>query len=118
MAGKLSGRAFVRINGDLLPTLEGAKINVGGMEREEVIGPTVLGFVEKPVAAVVECNIAHDSTTDLMALREITDATITFETDTGLTYMVAPAWITKPPELTAGGAEVALEFKGPPATQL
>lgn len=118
MAGKLTGRAFIRVDGDLLPTLEGAKINIGGLEREEVLGNEVLGFTEKPVAATVECTIAHSAATDLVALRNITDATVTFETDTGITYMVAPAWITKPPELTAGGAEVELEFKGPPATQL
>ena len=109
---KLLGRAYIKHDGNLLQTKEGASLNVGGVNREPVVGNQVHGYVEKVVAPTVECAITVNASTSLTALAKIDDATITFECDTGQTYVLRNAWLTEPPNMTAGesGGDVKLKF--------
>ena len=88
---------------------------LGGRERTAQVGHKVYGFSEKVVPSTVEFTLAHVGQDDLEGLADKTDATIEFETDTGDTYLVANAFSTKPPELTAGEGDVAMEYQGDPA---
>lgn len=114
---QITGIVFIKVNGQLLRSKEGAKLNFGGKERTAVTGFEVYGYAEKVVPATVECTLAHDSDTNVEELRDIVGATLEFETDTGKTYLVKNAFVTKPPELTGGEGELSLEFSGEPAIE-
>ncbi|HXG47686.1 MAG TPA: phage tail tube protein [Methylomirabilota bacterium] len=107
---QITGRVYVKVDGDLLRSKQGAKLMYGGVRREAVIGNQVDGFTEEAVAPEVECTISHAADTSLAKLAAIKDATLTFETDTGKTFVLRGAFLTDPPELTGGQGEVPLKF--------
>ncbi len=110
---QITGRAFIKHNGKLLRSKAGAKLNLGGVQRNTVKGDTgVHGFSEETAEPSIECTISHGADTSLSELADITDASITFETDTGKVYILRNAWVESPPELTAGEGEVPLRFVG------
>lgn len=111
MSNQITGRVFISINGKRLASKEGGKLGFGTVEREAVLGDSgVLGYSEKSTAPYVECTIAHKSDTSLKELQDTTDASITFEADTGKVYMLRNAWNAKAIEMDKG--EVALRFEG------
>lgn len=114
------GIAYIKIDGALLESMPGASIDLGGVMRTPVIGGNaVLGHSETPKEAVVECQIAVGRGTSLAQLQKITAATITFEADTGQTWIVREAVLAEPPKATAGdGGQVPLKFFGPPAEEM
>jgi hypothetical protein len=115
---QLTGIVYIKVNSELLQSLPGATLDVGGFERAAVKGYALYGFTEQFKEAMVSCTIAHGANTDLVAMRGWSDVTITFECDSGPTYTVARAFLTKPPVLTAGAdSNVALEFIGEVADQ-
>jgi hypothetical protein len=114
----VSGTCIVRIDGASIRSKAGAKIMLGGEERTEVYADgQFIGFASKPVVATITATLAHTSTSDLSALRDITDSSLIFETDSGVVFSVRNAFLTKPPELTGGEGDVAVEFKGQAAVQ-
>lgn len=100
---KRFGMAYIRVDGELLETMPGASIDIGGVERNNVDGDNeVLGFSERPVPAVIECEISMGPHTSLEKIRQITDATVTFECDTGQKYVCANAWVSNTLKATSG----------------
>ena len=81
---QVTGIAKVYVDGTLTRSKEGAKLITGGKERTAVVGHSLYGYTEKVAPAEVECTIAHMSDTDIIAMNDWVDATIKFETDTGL----------------------------------
>lgn len=116
--GQVTGTVYVNMNGKRLRSKEGASLDMGGFERTaQMSNGTVAGFSEKPVPAVVSCTLLHMSDTDLKEINDFQDGTVTFETDTGLTYIVNEAFTTKPCKLTGGEGEIECEFSGLPADE-
>mgnify|MGYP002622692294 CR=1 FL=1 len=111
---QVTGRAFIKHNGQLFRSQNGAKLMYGNNERTTVIGDNgVHGFTEKPGEPKIECTVSHTAETSLEELAAITDASITFETDTGKVYIVRNAWLANSLELTANeNGELPLEFAG------
>ena len=113
------GRAYIKVNGNLIESLPGAKLNVGGVKRNPVVGNTVHGYAEEVVPATVECEISVSGQTKIMDIAKYKQETLTFECDTGQTFVVKDAFLTEPPELTAQeGGKVPLKFAGNPADQV
>ena len=114
MAGKLFGRAFIRVNGSTMPTIAGTgKINLGGIERTAVNGDFgFLGSTEKTVNGEVECDVAVDAALDLQALGNTVEATITFECDSGQAFVLRNAVLAAPIELQSGDGKATLRFIG------
>lgn len=114
------GKAFIKVDGALLESMPGASLDVGGVTRNTVLGGNaVLGFAEAPKQAVLQCQIAVGAGTSLADLRAIKSATVTFECDTGQTYVIRNAWLVNPPVATDGeGGAVPLQFEGPPAEEM
>src|SRR6218665_2879848 len=115
MSGKKKalGRAFVRTNGKPLPTLPGAKLNPGGKERTPItLENGDVRYTEKLTHAEIEVDVAIDDETDIIALNEITEATITFEADTGQRYIMRNGFSTGPVNLSAGEGKGTLKFAG------
>lgn len=114
---QVTGIVKVYLNGSLQRSKEGAKLVMGGKERTPVTGHSVYGYAEKVVHATIEATLAHTADVDLEELRDLVDATVKFETDTGLSYLINNAFMTKPPELTGGEGDVAIEMAGDPALE-
>lgn len=111
MSNQVTGKVHISVNGKRLASKEGGKLGFGTVEREAVLGDSgVLGYSEKPTTPYIECTIAHKGDTSLKEFQDITDASITFESDTGKVYMLRNAWNAKAIEMDRG--EVALRFEG------
>lgn len=105
------GRATIKYNGNVLLTDKGAKLNMGGVERKPVEGDTVHGYAEECKAPFIDCNISLRKGDSLKEITDITDATVTFEADTGQVYTLINAWSSVPPEITAGeGGKIPVKF--------
>lgn len=113
-------RAQIKVNGGLLETLPGLKLKLGGNKRSPVVGNRgLIGYSEATEPAELDCEIALTPGTSLAQLRDITDATLTYEADTGQTYVVRNAFVTEAIEVSAGdGGKVALKFSGDPAQEM
>lgn len=114
---KVTGRVFVKINGSLQRSKAGASLDVGGFTRTSVMTHEVLGYTEEPKPSRCEFTLAHVADTDLIALRDLVDAEIEFECDTGVKYVVPKAWCVEPPKLTGGQGDVSVVLEGTPAFQ-
>ncbi len=113
---KLTGIVKILADGISLRAKDGAKIDIGGYEREAQYADGVLiGYTEKPIAATVTATLVHDATADLIKIRDMVNVTLIFKTDTGVSYTVRGAFCTKMPTLTGGNGEVEVEFMGNPA---
>lgn len=119
MPTQVLGRAFIRVNGTQLGTVPGtAKLSPGGVERTPVVTDQgYAGHTEKPVHAEVECDIVIDANTDIVALNKTTQATITFECDSGQVYIVRNASVATPVGAQAGDGKASAKFIGSPAEQ-
>ena len=107
------GRATIKYNGKTLLTEKGAKLNVGGIARKDVVGDEVHGYSEEMTAPFIDCTINVTKDTDLKALQDITDATVTFEGDIGSVWVLKNAWSSTPPEITAAeGGKCPVKFTG------
>ncbi|EJS83216.1 hypothetical protein AAUPMB_21772, partial [Pasteurella multocida subsp. multocida str. Anand1_buffalo] len=51
----------------------------------------------------------NNAETDVLALKDITNATIEFETDVGQTYLLANAWVVDAVTLSSKG-EIKIKF--------
>lgn len=113
------GKAFIKADSSLFETLPGAKIDIGGVTRNPVVGAnSVHGYAEQVKEATVECEISLGPDTRLAEIAAMSDVTIKFECDTGQVYVVRNAWLVEPPVLTEGeGGKVPLKFAGPPADE-
>lgn len=109
---QITGIVYVKVDGALQRSKEGAKIMLGGKERTAQVGHKVYGYAEKVVPATVEFTLAHVGGDDLIALQNKVDSNLEFITDTGDTFLVANAFSTKPAELTGGEGDAAFEFQG------
>ena len=114
------GKAFIKWDGKLLESMPDAKLSLGGVERMPVIGANAVhGFSEKIKESTLECTISVSAETRLAELAAIQDATVTFEADTGQTYIMRNAFLTEPPTVTAGeGGKVELKFAAPRAEEM
>jgi len=111
-------RAYIKVNGALLETLPGPKLKLGGSMRTPVVGNKVIGYTEQTEPAELECEVALTQGMSLAQLKDITDATLTYEADTGQTYVVRNAFVTASIDLTASEGKVALKFAGDPAEEM
>ncbi len=120
MSSKYLGRAFIRANGQTIASLPGtAKLNPGGVERTPVVGDYgMLGYTEKPVHAEVECDIAVGANTDLAALQNMVDGTVTFEGDTGQVWVVRRAATAGPIAVQSGDGKASIKFIGSAAEMI
>lgn len=109
-------RAYIKVNGALLSTLPGPKMGMGGNKRTPVMGDSkVLGYSETTEAGTLECAVPLTEGMSLAQLKDITDATLTYEADTGQTYVSRNAFVTDVLEVTAGDSgSVTLKFAGDP----
>jgi hypothetical protein len=114
--GQVTGVVKIHVNGALYRSKPGAKLKTGGKKREAVTGFQVYGFSESVEAAELDCTLAHMSDTDIEEINDLRNASLKFETDTGVSLLVTNAFTSEPCELASGG-DLTLKMMGDPATQ-
>lgn len=108
--GHLTGRAFISVGGKRLASKEGAKLDIGAMERTGESGDSgVLGYKEKTGLPFVECTIAHSAETSLQEFADMVDVTLSFDTDTKRSFVLRNAWRAGKVGMDKG--DVALRFE-------
>lgn len=116
---KKTGVILIKVSGKTLQAIPGVKVNMGGMERTEVIANgDVSGFFETPKGSMVSCTIPHDEGTNLAEIQAMTDVTIVINPDAGPSYQISHAFQSNVIELSDQGGGFAVEFKGPKAKKL
>ncbi len=117
---KRLGKAIIKVDGKVLESLPGAKLDIGGIERTTVVGANaVQGFYETPKPSKLEAEISVGRDTRLADIRSWDNVTVSFECDTGQMYVVQGGWCTNTPEVTASeGGKVPIAIEGPPAEEM
>lgn len=114
---KVWGQARVRINGQEYVTEPKASLELGGIARDSVEADNRAGlFTEKSVPSKLEASIIITPGLSLAVLNSIDDTTVTFEGDTGQTYVIGHAYNSEPVAINDGKAKVVL--MGPPAEEV
>ena len=110
------GRATITVNGTRLRSKNGATLLLGGVTRApEALDSGEVAFSESTAAPELSCNIALTRDTDIEALRNLTGATVVFESDTGKSWSIRDAFAV---DAITVGADVALKISGQPATEI
>lgn len=118
MTGKLFGRATIRADGQYLQTFEGATLDPGGVKRTPRPGANSAGgFTESMEPSKIECDVMMATGVSIASIQAIGDGTITFECDTGQTYVVNHGYCADPPQL-GGEGKLKCVFGGPPAEEI
>lgn len=100
------GRAYITAGGKRYNTKPGASLSFGGISREPVVGDGgVAGYQEKLDAPKVDCTIIHSPDISLKEIQDIKDATISFDTDNGRSYVISEAFNGPSPELSTEGVK-------------
>lgn len=114
---KFHGRATISIDGQTYRSRPGATLNLGGIAREaQALDSGEVGYVESTAPATVEFSIPLTNDLNVERLRYFTSANVVFQSDTGLSWLMASAFTTDPIALGSDG--LAFKMSGPPATQL
>ena len=117
---KIHGQATLRINGQVYESEDDATLKPGGFNNTPRMIGQKFHYSQTTLAASVVCKIPVTAETSLRELQEMNEAEVTFESDTGKTFIVRNAAQTRDLELTGGdsGGTVELEFMGEPAEEM
>ncbi|MEX2450909.1 MAG: phage tail tube protein [Rhodospirillales bacterium] len=116
---KRLGKAVIKVNGQVLESMPGATLNVGGTTRGERVTHDKVHFSESLAHGELSMEVLYAATTDLAALGKMDDVTMTFECDTGQSFIGNHWWLAQPPELSDGpDSRVSLVFRGNPAEEV
>lgn len=110
--GQILGEVTIRSNGKQLKTKKGAELNPGGFTRTPHKGPgKVWGHSKEYVEPTVTVVIAADEDVDVLEINAIDDATLTWEGDNGVDYMITKCSPQSPFTLSDSG-EIRGTFTG------
>lgn len=107
---KITGKGVLTVDGTRFAIENGATLNPGGVNRaaERHGGETY--YKEEEVPPTLEGNVLHTADTDIIALSNITDATVMFEADTGQKFLLRGAFTTEPVPLDSSSGKSALKM--------
>jgi hypothetical protein len=108
---KVTGIVYIRVDGKVVESEKGAKIIFGGFQRVlKKAGGRVIGYQEEYMEGGIECTVPHTANVDIDTMRDWVGATIKFETDTGVTWVITNAVTTDVLEMEDGN--IALKMGG------
>lgn len=107
---QVTGKAFITVKGKRRASREGATLKFGGGKRQaEMADSGVVGFSEGNGIPEVEFTLVHTAETSLAELQSMTNETVSFDTDTGKSYVISNAWCTGDLELSKGEVKVKMQ---------
>lgn len=108
---QVTGRVAITVKGKRIASKEGATLKYSNFSREGVVGDSgVIGFAEKSEIPEITCVVAHTSETRLSDFQDMKDETVSFDADSGTSYVLRNAFLADPLEISKG--EVKLRFLG------
>jgi hypothetical protein len=107
---RITGIAEITVDGTRLATENGATLDPGGYNREPERHGGDTYYKEDEVPPMLECNVLHTSETDILALSNITGATVVFKANTGQRFLLRGAFTTAPVPLDSGSGKSALKM--------
>lgn len=112
---KMTGICFIDINGSRIRSKPEAKFSPGGPIRESIMD--VNGHNGQATTEIkpgeVKFTIPHGNDVDIVALQALDEVPVTFQTDSGQTYLIRAAGVTDAIELS--GREIEVTMSGAPA---
>lgn len=107
------GTAYFYVDGQLYELAGTFKIDVGGVIRTAIAGPSgVVGFTERHEAPMVDAEIFDHPGLSITALRAMNDVTVQIRLNIGKTYQLYNAFQVDKLELDAEAGKFALRFSG------
>ncbi len=120
MAGqRRAGTLFLRIDGQLREIVGSFSYNLGAPKRDGLVGPDIVhGYKELPQIPMIEGEARDKDDLDVVALLNITDATITLELANGKTIALRNAWYAADGDIGTEEANIQLKFQGKSADEI
>lgn len=113
----IHGRATIQVNGKRYNTAQGATLDPGGPAGSPVVGDGgFAGTQYENTASQIECTILARDDVSLEELRNIKNASVTFDSDNGRSYTITEADLGATPKLSRDGWAVTLH--GQPAAEV
>lgn len=113
---QLTGVVKIRVAGTLVRSKKGAKLsNISGKTREVVEENGFKGFTEDSVAPRVEFTVMHTGDFKIVDMANLKSTSITFECDSGATYVLEGCVCLSSGELSNG--EAPFEFAAETCTE-
>lgn len=109
---RIGGLLFVKIDGRQVRVRGKFTFGTGVSKKEAVVGlDGVHGYKEMPQVAYLEGEISDTSETDILALQNLRDGTVTFEYGSGKAWALRNAWHAGDNviDLEEGSAQVRFE---------
>lgn len=107
-------RVTVKADGETYTSKPGAAIDLGGVVREDLMSDQkTVHFTEDFKPSVLKVTLIQISELDLIAIRQIKNATILYETDIDQNFVIRGGYFKDAGELANG--EVEVTFGGNPA---
>lgn len=111
--GQVLGEVIIRANGQELKTKTGAVLNPGGFTRtQHTGGGKVRGTSKRYTAPSIELVIAADEDVDVIEINAIENATLVWEGDNGVNYMMTGASAAEVAPLREESGDIAVTFFG------
>ena len=108
---RILGRATIKVDGRELDAKRGSTLDPGGEKRTPVVGSRrVHGFSGELTPPMLEVKITQSPEFGLEEIRAIEEATIVFDGDDGVSYVLTGAFCTDPPKLAEVEGEIAATF--------
>lgn len=113
------GIVTIRTNGKAIQSMGGAELDLGGKEREAVVGGgRVLGSKATYKAPNLSVKVAVDANTNFNELQELTDATVDFEADSGHRFLLNRAFRTSTVKISESDGSYNLDMSAYTAEQV
>ncbi|MDD9158309.1 phage tail tube protein [Aliivibrio sp. S4TY2] len=110
--GSILGEVVVRHNGKQFKTTKGSQLNPGGYTRTPKVGPgRVWGQSKEYTVPTITMVIAADEDVDVLEINAIEFATLTWEGDNGVDYMMTDSAPQGPATLSDSG-DINVVFQG------
>jgi hypothetical protein len=117
--GQVIGAVTIRVNSKQIKAKKGTTLNPGGVRRTKHLKPGggIWGTSKESVQSSISVIIAADEDVDVVDINKIDDATITWEADNGLEYMITQASPMEPFTVSDSG-EIVGTFEGNAAERI
>ncbi|WP_345853602.1 phage tail tube protein [Shewanella algae] len=110
--GKILGEVVIRANSKQLKTKKGSTLNPGGYAHTPHVGPgKVWGQSSEYTVPTIAVVIAADEDVDVLEINDITDATLTWESDNGVDYMMTDC-APQTPFVVSDSGDITGTFQG------
>ncbi len=102
--GRILGEVTIRANSKQLKTKKGSTLNPGGYTNTQHLGPgRVWGNSQEYTPPSIQVVIAADEDVDVVDIGKMTNATLTWEGNNGVDYMMTGAAQSEPFTLSDSG---------------